>query len=93
MSDTISAKKTESLFVAGMILDIVPAAMRVIRAELRRSARAELTIPQLRVLSNIYREVSTAGRIACTLSGVTPYSETNRLRNALESVMNELPVR
>ncbi len=41
--------------LAGQLLEVVPAAMRLIREEMRRSGRAELSVPQFRALGFINR--------------------------------------
>lgn len=45
---------------ARALLDIVPLVMRAIRAEMRSNRKAELSVPQFRVLSYVHRRGSTS---------------------------------
>jgi DNA-binding MarR family transcriptional regulator len=57
--------------IAELILDVVPGTMRVIRRLLREAAKGELTVPQLRILAHVSRNVTTAAELA-ELQGVSP---------------------
>ena len=57
--------------VAELILDAVPGTMRLIRTLLRAAAKAELSPPQLRILSHVSRGTATASELA-DLQGVSP---------------------
>lgn len=50
--------------LAERILDIVPASMRKIRAQVRVEAKLKLTMPQFRILANIYHGFNRVGKIA-----------------------------
>jgi DNA-binding MarR family transcriptional regulator len=56
--------------IAGLILDLIPATMRVIRREVRQGANFTLTVPQHRVLAHLFRGVADATSLA-ELQGVT----------------------
>ena len=49
---------------AALYMDVVPQAMRLLRAEVRKEAKEFLTIPQFRVLANIMRGLSCVNEIS-----------------------------
>ncbi len=55
---------TDAARLADQILDVLPASMRKIRAEVRLEAGRRLTMPQFRILANIHHGFDRVGRIA-----------------------------
>jgi DNA-binding MarR family transcriptional regulator len=50
--------------VAGNILDLAPKVMRRIRAEMRATAKPQITIAQLRIMSKLFRKICTITDLA-----------------------------
>lgn len=66
---------TQDFDYAKLILDVVPPVMRHIKNEMRYLAKAELTVPQFRVLARLSRSVHTNRELAEWM-GVSPPTMT-----------------
>ncbi len=62
-----SSTEFSDLEIASLFLDAVPRAMKEVRVELRKSRSIDLTVPQFRVLANLWSEPANNRMLAETL--------------------------
>lgn len=71
MLNTTELNDSNDMQNARTLLEVIPRAMRSIRAQMRDSAKSELTVPQFRVIARLSRIEATNADLAEWI-GVTP---------------------
>jgi DNA-binding MarR family transcriptional regulator len=81
-----SAKPPDSL--ESLLFDVVPAMMQHLRRRMRVSSRADLSIPQWRLLAHVYRGVSTSSALAeqqgVSLAAISKMADALQARGLLQ---------